>query len=111
VFIAADTACPAGPYSFKLPPAFTGVDDARSCTGCTCGPPKGYKCDYTLGVYSDAKCLTKLYNAIEGCTASLAGAGSLKIDSTTVQTGTCAPSAVTPTGAAAPSAPLTICCL
>ncbi len=108
---AGDVPCPGGGYGVKHT-FYTSVDDTRDCSACTCGPPTGGSCTFSVASYSssDSSCTG---NAITyGPGTKCAGVGQpadfrLQLSPTN---GSCGPSTSAPTGAATPSGPVTVCC-
>jgi hypothetical protein len=124
VYRAGDHPCPSGAYPNRTL-LFEAVDDSRTCSDCDCGDPVNTSCGGTLQVSSDLNCSvdTVTLSAVNAC-------GKLAPDPTpppppsSFQTlrsilyspgpgpvaGSCATIPSTPTGTAAPSAPITLCC-
>ena len=111
--------CPAGPFS-DLHVFYTGVDDTRSCSACTCGNPSG-SCSATISVYSagTANTCTSLAATLHptsasGDCANLTGNPTISGRSATFSsvTGAVCPSGGgQPTGAASPSGGTSFCCI
>jgi hypothetical protein len=113
------TTCPAG-YNAAAPQVFyTGVDDTRGCSACTCGSVSGVSCNIgspAINLFGTPSCstATSTLSAPSDCTvlpgefyASLAsGAPTLSgTPSCSVADGG------TPTGSANPTGPTSFCCL
>jgi hypothetical protein len=113
-----DVDCPGVPYTEKHL-AFAGMDDARSCSPCTCGAPSGDKCTVTLSIYPDDACAmgVTLEVPIDStgplCDGVLPGAavGSESATPPVYEAGSCEPSGGVPGGSVTPSSPTTFCCI
>lgn len=73
---AGDVDCPAGTPFTKKSVYYTGVDDTRDCSGCTCGSPSGGACEITITLYGDATsgvCATEVGSVKAGQCVDLAG--------------------------------------
>jgi hypothetical protein len=108
---AGDVACPAADYTTKYL-YYGGIEDTRSCSGCTCGAVTGATCSGTLTQYTstDGGCQTAqtIYDLPQSC-SPLQQPADLML-SLTPSNGACKPSPVSAMGAAIPSKPLTFCC-
>jgi hypothetical protein len=102
--------CPAS-YSVQHV-EYTGVDDGRGCTGCSCGAPQNLTCSATLYEYQSTN---------ETCSGGVDTFGppvtcdptSAVVDMKVVVTpssGPCTASSVAPVGTATPTGESTICC-
>jgi len=92
---------------------YAGVDDARACTACSCGPVSGSACSTTVTLYADGACSTVVQSGAAGCYDVPAGTpiGSKSANPPVYQPGFCGPSGGEPTGDAIPQTPFTFCCL
>jgi hypothetical protein len=105
-----DVPCPGGGYSDKHL-FFTGVADTRGCTACTCGGADNPGCAATIADYPQGQ------SCVGQRTAYLAPFSCAGVDqprdflvTLTSSAGACPPSQSTPTGAATPAKPVTVCC-
>jgi hypothetical protein len=114
-----DDDCPGSPYSEKHL-AFVGVDDARSCSPCTCGAPSGGKCTATISIYPDDACALAVTDVLtidssmpEWCTNVPPGAPLLSKSASppAYVPGSCQPAGGVPSGSATPTNPTTFCCV
>lgn len=106
-----DTDCPAGtPYTEKTS-YFRGVNDSRGCTACDC-TPTGQACQMQLEVCSVGFFDVTLHSNTgdEQCLQSGDGDGITLQGQTVTSTGSCSTSGGAPTGSAAPTDPVTVCC-
>ncbi len=106
-----DVACPGGGYGLKHV-FYTSVDDTRDCSACTCGPPSGGSCDFTVTGYSSSN-LSCAGGAISyGAGTKCAGVqqpGDFRLTIASTN-GSCGPNTSSPTGTATPTGPVTVCC-
>jgi hypothetical protein len=115
VFEAGDVACPAGAYATKHL-VHSGVADTRDCTACACGAPTVACSGGGIYVFPNAGCNFSLSAAsVQEGTCSFDGFGVAQVSNimtTTmpVASGVCAPSGGQPTGTAAPTGAITVCC-
>jgi hypothetical protein len=116
----ADTPCPLVPgYPYQEKFVFySGFDDTRSCSACTCDAPAGSTCSSKLSIYTDGACSDLAYSATVDATGPVchdlpAGSplGSTAASPPTYTAGACSPDGGVPSGAATPLMPATFCCL
>jgi hypothetical protein len=121
---AGDAACPAGNWYVHRHVFYSGLDDERGCTSCTCGAPEGGICSFPappnqlpLAVGSfDTTCNVPLgqpFFVPSPCTARVPSTFGLRtvLDAGLVEAGTCPPSATAPLDAGAvPLGATTLCC-
>jgi hypothetical protein len=109
---AADAPCPGSTYTARTV-FYTTALDSRTCTPC------GYNraditCTATTVLFSDSSCgntLTAVNDFSGACMALPGTLGSTKIiDASFSGTPSCSPVGGAPTGAVAPSGPVTVCC-
>lgn len=108
---AGDVACPGGGYGVKHR-FFTSVVDTRACSACTCGPPSGGSCDFSVTSFTSSD-LTCSGGAITyGSSTKCAGVAQPADFRLTMfpTNGSCGPSTSAPTGTATPTGPVTVCC-
>jgi hypothetical protein len=99
---------------------YGGVNDQRTCTDCTCGPPKGDVCVGSLSVYDDGSCThdsmgkIQISSVKESCFDILPAGNHLGSKSAVMPAyfaGACAPLPGQPNGGTAEKiAPVTFCC-
>ena len=99
---------------------YSGYDDKRTCTDCTCSPDvAGSLCKATASIYSDATCLTPLISGYpisslkEVCldlTPPGEALGSKAVSDVKYHPGTCQPIGGASTGEVERLRPSTICC-
>jgi hypothetical protein len=123
VFREGENACPTDPGTVFTEQHifYSGVEDDRQCSSCTCGSPTGSACTAMLSVYKGND-LTCNGPALAQNTISSAGPvcidvalpgqslGSKSIKSTTYLPGTCPPMGGDESGSAMPTEPDTFCC-
>ncbi|MGH7434370.1 MAG: hypothetical protein ACRENE_01710 [Polyangiaceae bacterium] len=126
---AGDAPCPAGEWYKYRHVFYTGMDDQRGCTSCTCGAVTGASCAFLSGspdggmVASplavgsfDTSCNLPLgmpFFVPAPCTARVPSTFGLRtlLDAAVVEAGACSPSAVAPLEAGAvPIGATTVCC-
>lgn len=109
--------CPPGPYQNSLV-EYAGVADTRGCSSCTCGSPSGVTCGGTWTAYTDTMCQTEWvaqngtpgqYTPPATCVGPSIGEQSVMYRQSATG-GSCAASAVMPTGGVSPTGPVTLCC-
>jgi hypothetical protein len=119
---AGDTPCPQGSYYAHRHVLYTGVNDQRGCSSCTCSSPTGASCSFPtsspvppVGSF-DPSCTVYSGNPFFSpapCTARVSPsdlAFKLLVDAG-VEGGSCQPSAVAPLDAGAvPTGATTLCC-
>lgn len=121
IFHEGDVACPANPetaYSIKQG-VFGGLNDTRACTPCACGASEGSQCSGTISIFLDAVCAVPLLthpvvsDTMAACLDLPPGSalGSKSMGPTTYTLGTCPASGGQAVGSAAPTGPVTFCCL
>jgi hypothetical protein len=110
--------CPAGDYSFSHT-FYSGANDTRACSTCSCAPPSGGSCSLPNGPtgplagfpYLDPACGAQtgaFY--VESCIA-IPTVKAVKLTATpTLNAGTCAATGGAATGTASPAQPTTLCC-
>jgi hypothetical protein len=113
IFSNGDAACPQGSYVAREL-GYSGLQDARGCTACSCSPPSGASCLAAIVAFADAGCTQPLGSATAGgCisypTALPTSYAQLSLAGATG--GFCTPAGGTPTGETLPIAPTTFCCL
>ena len=106
-----DHACPAGDYSERRL-LYTAIDDTRGCSACNCAQD----CNYGFKVFADADttCAGAPVVALTGlgtCAAVTPTAANVRVGLQLAGTGACAAGGGTPSGTAAASDPLTVCCV
>lgn len=105
-----DVACPAGPYSVKVT-TYSGFNDNRSCTACTCGSASG-TCNSEVVLVDSCNPIPFLHKRVspgECSTALTVSSGYLRHN--TDPQGSCPASAPGTTGEAKPTGAATLCCL
>jgi hypothetical protein len=104
--------CPTSGYTTPMT-FYGGVDDGRTCTGCSCGAVAGAECSgsVTVSPSTNAMCTgnADIYLLPFSCDAVQQPAD-FRL-TTSASGGTCSSSAVTAAGAATPTMPTTFCCL
>lgn len=108
-----DVECPGAPYD-ELRRFYQGVDDARGCAPCTCGPSHDARCDgkLTLFHYTSNGCNVPdvdAYGIPANCTWK-SGDTEVIVTLDPPYGGACDPAGGAPSGAAAPNDPVTVCC-
>jgi hypothetical protein len=102
--------CPADGYT-QAHTEYTGLNDTRGCTACTCGASGKAECTGTLYGYAttNGTCggMADIYDPAVCVPTNLRS--DLKVEATG-SGGACDPSAVTPRGASTPTGTTTICC-
>jgi hypothetical protein len=91
---------------------YTGADDARSCSACTCGSPSGVNCGGSWSLYTDGSCQTFFHNyglSFGQCT-SYGTSGGSSMYQAAPSGGSCTAATVAPTGSALATGAVTICC-
>jgi hypothetical protein len=113
-----DADCPGSPYTEKHL-AFTGTQDGRSCSTCTCGAPSGGKCKVKVSTYADNACASE----VDGLTIDSTmpewclplSAGPLLSKSATLvadEPGSCQPAdGGVPIGSVTQTGTTTLCCI
>jgi hypothetical protein len=106
-----DWSCPGGGYGVKHL-FYTSVTDTRDCTACTCAPPNGGSCSFSITESSsaDGTCTGGTVTYIPGdkC-AGITQPGDFRLTMTPTA-GTCGAGNSTATGSATPGGPVTVCC-
>lgn len=120
VYMDGDNACPPGQFSEKHL-FYTGTNDTRTCSDCSCDAPAGGTCSATITVYSDGTIDTcnTLIATLNPTTAAgdcknIAGnpqVGSRKAVFSQVTGGNCQATGGQPSGTATPTTPRTYCCI
>jgi hypothetical protein len=109
---AGDNTCPAE-YPLKEL-LYSGVSDNRDCSACTCGGPSGATCTGgDVRIYDAPGCSGSSITVLADGTCKSAGGITTiaaKVNTAPTVSGTCAKSGGTPTGAATPTGPTTLCC-
>ena len=104
-----DVACPFGMKHTE----YTGDDDTRGCTTCSCGAASAVTCGGSIEEFTVNNCTGSYTNVslpiAGGGTCQGSGASLEYIQSTSG--GSCAASGGMATGSAAPTGPVTFCCL
>ncbi len=110
IYRAGDEACPDGPFSERSV-AFGSYDDTRACAPCGCGPVEDAGCNEQVVGYSDGGCSQNPASLVvaPACTTAPVDFSSARLTAVT-PSGSCAPSAGTPLGAATAAEPTTLCC-
>lgn len=101
--------CPAGPYSQKLT-FYTGVDDSRDCSSCTCGTVAANCENAVADIYTGSECAgnpTTSLPAGGSCTAAVGGSVAMSIDESAACPVTTTPE---PMGSIAAVGEFTFCC-
>ena len=107
VYRAGDIACPHD-YDDERHLGYTEVSDTRDCSACTCDDPVG-TCSGAVELHANGWC-GQAFGSIgpDECTSTLPVSGlRFAVDQVS---GVCAPNPSVPTGAAAPSGAITVCC-
>jgi hypothetical protein len=103
-----DVACPFGTKHTE----YTGDDDTRGCSTCTCGSASAVTCGGSIEEFSANNCTGSYTNVslpiAGGGTCQGSGSSLEYIQSTSG--GSCTASGGTATGSAAPTGPITLCC-
>jgi hypothetical protein len=96
---------------------YTGLDDTRGCTPCSCGEPAGASCTVLASAFSDAACSTLVVAALvrsdnPSCQGIVEGTALGSKSATVVNTvpGTCVPAGGEAIGGVAPTGAGTFCC-
>jgi hypothetical protein len=98
---------------------YQGVEDDRTCSPCTCGPPEGSMCKAKISIYENAACTDPALNQITISSVSSTctdiqspgqALGSKSAASTIYLPGKCAPMGGEESGAAIKLEPDTLCC-
>ena len=111
-----DNACPAGAFANNKHLFYGSHDDNRDCTACGCDAPTGGTCSVTITIFQDTNCTVPAGTFAAGNCTGLNGnlpIYSREVGISGVVGGKCTASATggQPTGAAAPTAPTTFCCV
>jgi len=112
---AGDAACPATGYPSKRL-YYTGVDDQRGCTPCTCAAPAGASCSFAAASpgfrYDPLTCTAPMFPfGVPTACQTFTGGDPFKLFSAPVlDPGSCASAGGEPTGTASPTGLLTFCC-
>lgn len=107
--------CPEGYYS-EPSVFYMGVNDARGCNACDCGPPEGAQCATYVSVYKNGDCsspvVQTMISTVPLCLDITPGSalGSTDAATSTDIPGNCAASGGEPTGDLEPAEPVTLCC-
>jgi hypothetical protein len=105
-----DIACPQAGYVNKHV-FYTSLEDTRGCSPCTCGGAASPTCSATVDAYQlKTSCSGTATTYVAPFTCQGVDQPSAFEVTMTTDAGACPPSQSTPTGAAAPSQPITICC-
>jgi hypothetical protein len=107
-----NVACPASFPKQRI--YYESSTDTRGCSACSCAEPTEVVCaGGTVNSYFDSSCgfLVNSSAFPQSCETRSGATASMDLTGVTASGGTCAPSAVTPTGDVSPEQPLTICCL
>ncbi len=92
----------------------TTIDDSRGCSTCLCGAPSGVSCGGTTSLYQGATNSTCTGSPVTvshtGTCTTVAAAGSMSYASGSPSGGGCAATGGAPSGSAAPSGQVTVCC-
>ncbi|MBK8943081.1 MAG: hypothetical protein IPM79_37140 [Polyangiaceae bacterium] len=112
-----EQSCPAGSFTLHSE-AFTGFDDSRACSDCTCGASSGGTCKITLDLFFSAGCSagTDIESVESNSCVDLVGnptvAGREGSITTPPSGGSCpVTGGGVPSGEVTPSSPTTFCCL
>jgi len=113
-----DAGCMGSTYTEKHL-AFTGYDDMRTCSGCTCGAPSGSTCTVSIYAYPDDACALgvtvaqSVQSPAPGCGDVPMGGtvGSESASSPRYVPGTCTPAGGVPGGTVTLTSPTTFCCI
>jgi hypothetical protein len=97
---------------------YRSVDDTRGCVACSCGAPAGNGCAVLASAFQDEACgalagaLLVTSETGDGCVDIPPGLalGGKTAEVVSNSPGTCAPAGGEPTGRAAPTLPVTVCC-
>jgi hypothetical protein len=107
-----DVPCPASDYTERTL-VYTGVDDTRGCTSCSCDAPSGVACGLVTTVYSNVACTMDAQEVQNDGTSCVANSGMRSARysvSSGPSGGSCTPSGVAPSGSATPASARTVCC-
>lgn len=118
IFQKGDNDCPlTGPYTERHV-LYSGFEDTRTCSPCTCGPPSGSTCSTEVTFFTDDACSDQLVSATvtdaaPSCHDVPAGSalGSKSAAPPTYAPGVCQPGGGEPMGAATPVGASTFCCI
>jgi len=105
--------CPTGPYSVKTL-VYTGIDDTRDCSSCSCEDPTGMSCSGTSEIYPQPGCAdTPTIQPHNGTTCAMHGTSRSLIFhvSSGPGVGQCSPLGGNATGFAFQTDQVTVCCL
>ncbi len=112
-----DVECPAEGYTEKAPLQYSGVQDTRACSDCSCGQPQDVECGGRVSLGTTTSCSGPAWNNIAPPQDESINLSQVRINYSffgghgTVMTGSCGPSGGRPTGDAMPTDPITLCCL
>jgi hypothetical protein len=110
VYTEGDVACPAGPYSERSV-AYTGIDDTRGCTDCTCDTPTG-TCGGTVRYISGCGGgLGVLHGQTPPGDCISMNSSPAAVSYTPDPDLSCQASGGVPEGEANPADPITLCCM
>jgi hypothetical protein len=111
VYRNANVPCPA-PYTELVNDYFETISDSRGCTSCSCGAPQA-GCSGTSRLYSDSSCnaLVESVPNNNSCEATTATASVRYFPNAISGNGACSDSGGDPTGSAAGSGNVRVCCL
>jgi hypothetical protein len=112
-----DDTCPNSMYTEKHL-AFTGFDNTRTCSPCTCSAPSGGKCTAEVSIYADNACTSTAYTETvdstmaEWCYPVTAGPLlSKSAEPPVYEPGSCQPAGGVPIGSVTLTGPTTFCCM
>lgn len=109
-----DAVCPAAGYTVKHV-LYSGVDDTRDCSACSCGKVSGASCSTTLTTYapgsSNCNGVASTLMAPIMCSNGIAAQQTEMMLQMSPTGGSCTPAGGQPTGSATPAGPKTFCCL
>ena len=113
VWRSGDVACPGAPYSVRSV-YFTGVNDTRACTACTCDAPGGLTCAASqISTYADGECPSNPAGSIVGdggCVSAPGSTSVVRAGPSSPSGSGCTPNPVSATGTVVPTGPTTVCC-
>ncbi|MBW2456299.1 MAG: hypothetical protein JRI68_17400 [Deltaproteobacteria bacterium] len=93
---------------------YTGVNDWRGCSNCSCSSPSGVSCNSTTDLFegtTNATCLNAPVTATHGGGCEpVTAAGSMRFLPGTASGGSCSPSGGNPSGSASEDGLTTVCC-
>ncbi|NUP07262.1 MAG: hypothetical protein HOW73_14505 [Polyangiaceae bacterium] len=111
-----DHECPAGPFTLRSQ-SFSGFEDTRECSECTCGDSSGGSCKITLSLHTDTSCTSANPILLQsGSCVDLSGNPTISGRTASITTppsgGSCpVTGGGVPSGSVTETNPTTFCCL